>query len=104
MRLILFILLVLSSSLTHALDPLLSLRIGEAESKLKVIEDALKDPQSIIQPDVLSEFQEQQVFVRNTSNECIDNNEKAINRSADDLDLLGSQALLESADVSLKRE
>ncbi|MBT3206671.1 MAG: mechanosensitive ion channel family protein [Gammaproteobacteria bacterium] len=104
MRLILFILLVLSSSLTHALDPLLSLRIGEAESKLKVIEDALKDPQSIIQPDVLSEFQEQQVFVRNTSNECIDNNEKAINRSADDLDLLGSQALLESADVSLKRQ
>ncbi len=104
MRFFILILLVLSSSLSYALDPLLSLRIGEAENKLQIIEDSFADPQSIIQPEVLQEYQSQQIFVKHISNQCISINEKAINKSADDLDLLGSQSLSETTDVINKRE
>ncbi len=104
MRLSLFLLLLIQSSLCFAIDPLLSLRIGEAESKLKVIEDALKNPQTIIQKDVLKEFQEQGLFIKDQSNQCISFNETAINKSADDLDLLGPQALSEDPEVTQKRQ
>jgi len=104
MRLILLLFLLLNSSLSLAIDPLLSLRIGEAETKLKVIEDSLQNPQAVIQRDVLMEFLEQGLFVKSTSNECIDVNEKAINKSADDLDILGPQALTEESDITQKRQ
>ncbi|MCP4076388.1 MAG: mechanosensitive ion channel family protein [Gammaproteobacteria bacterium] len=104
MRFFILILLVLSSSLSYAVDPLLSLRIGEAENKLKVIEDSFADPQSLVQPEVLQEFQSQQMFIKHISNQCIAINEKAINKSADDLDLLGPQSLSETPDVINKRE
>lgn len=104
MRLIFFTLLLLHSSLSMALDPLLSLRVGEAEAKLKVIEDSLKDPQTVLQVELLREFQEQGIFVKSTSNECIEFNEKAINKSADALDLLGAQTLSDDPDVISRRQ
>ncbi len=104
MRLIIIFLLLFHSAASFAIDPLLSLRIGEAETKLSVIEESLKNPQTIIKSDVLRVFQEQGLFVKNTSNECIDSNESAINKSADDLELLGPQALSEDSDVALKRQ
>lgn len=97
-------LMVIFSIPAMALDPLLSLRIGEAENKLKVIEKSLETPESIIEPKVLSEFHAQGLFVRKSANECINVNELSINRSADDLELLGAQVLTEESQVTDKRQ
>lgn len=104
MRQLLWLLLLLQFPSLHAMDPLLSLRIGEAETRLKVIEDSLKDPAAFVENAVLAEFQEQGVFVKSTSNECIEVNEEAINKSADDLDILGPQSLSEDPEVTSKRQ
>jgi len=106
MRVILFFLLLAQSTLAFALDPLLSLRVGEAETKLNVIEQFLqkKDVDKRLNADLLQEFLQQGNFVKKVSNECIELNETAINKSADDLDLLGPQTLSEDPEVTSKRQ
>lgn len=106
MRVFLFLLLLAQSTLAFSLDPLLSLRVGEAETKLNVIEQFLqkKDVDKRLNADLLQEFQQQGNFVKKVSNECIEVNETAINKSADDLDLLGKQTLSEEPEVTSKRQ
>ena len=87
-----------------ALDPLQSLKIGESESKLKVIEKSLETPDSVIENIVLKEFHKQGLFIRNSANECIDINERSIKKSADDQELLGPQADTEDELVTQKRK
>ncbi len=87
-----------------AQDPVLSLRIGEAENKLQVIERSLDDPRKRLDREVLKLFQEQGQFVKQVAQECIDKNESAINKSADDLELLGPQSLSEDKEVTAKRK
>lgn len=83
---------------------MLSLKIGEAEAKLKGLEQSLNKPKTYLDLDELKEYQEQGLFVKKMANECIDINESAINKSADDLELLGPQALSEDKEVTLKRQ
>jgi len=104
MRLTLCTLLLLYSTMSMALDPLLSLRLGEAEAKLEAIEETLQNPQEFVKAEILQEIQQQGLLVKNTFNECIEFNEKSINNSADDLDLLGPQSLSENPDVTSKRQ
>lgn len=104
MSLFVLILLVFLPVSSFAIDPLLSLQVGKAEETLQKIEEALKNPQISIPAERLKKYQEQGIFVKKTSNECIDINEKAINKSADDLDLLGAQSLSEDAEVTRKRQ
>lgn len=99
-----FLIALIYSAHAMALDPLLSLRVGEAETKLKVIEDSFTQPEKRISADILKEFQEQGLFVKKTANECIDFNEDEINSSADDLELLGVQSLSEEKEVTDKRQ
>ncbi len=99
------LLLALSASgLAHAQDPVLSLRIGEAENKLQVIERSLDNPRKRLDREVLKLFQEQGQFVKQVAQECIDKNEAAINKSADDLELLGPQSISEDREVTAKRK
>ena len=98
------LLLMLPVLQAWAQDPVLSLRIGEAENKLQVIEKSLADPRKRLDRDVLKLFQEQGQFVKQVAQECIDKNEAAINKSADDLELLGPQNLSEDKEVTAKRE
>ncbi len=95
--------LIAPANVAFALDPLLSLKVGEAEAKLKVIEDALADAAPGIEVRVLNEFQEQGLEVENIADECIEVNESAINQAAEDLDLLGEQMLTENEEVTQKR-
>lgn len=104
MRLILFLLIYFNSNVAFAIDPLLSLKIGEAETKLVVLEKSLNKPGSRVDLKVLKELQDQGLFVKKIANECIDSNEEAINKSADDLELLGEQALTEDKEVTTKRQ
>lgn len=101
--LLLLLPLLLFSGPGRAQDPVLSLRIGEAENKLKVIEDSLSDPRKRLDRKVLRLFQEQGQFVKQVAQECIDKNESAINKSADDLELLGPQNINEDKEVTEKR-
>jgi small-conductance mechanosensitive channel len=87
-----------------AQDPVLSLRIGEAENKLQVIEKSLDDPRKRLDREVLKLFQEQGQFVKQVAQECIDKNESAINKSAEDLELLGPQSLGDDKEVLEKRK
>ena len=103
-RISLALLLMLPVLQAWAQDPVLSLRIGEAENKLQVIEKSLADPGKRLDRDVLKLFQEQGQFVKQVAQECIDKNEAAINKSADDLELLGPQNLSEDKEVTAKRE
>ena len=103
-RISLALLLMLPVLQAWAQDPVLSLRIGEAENKLQVIEKSLADPRKRLDRDVLKLFQEQGQFVKQVAQECIDKNEAAINKSADDLELLGPQNLSEDKEVTDKRE
>ena len=103
-RISLALLLMLPVLQAWAQDPVLSLRIGEAENKLQVIEKSLADPRKRLDRDVLKLFQEQGQFVKQVAQECIDKNEAAINKSADDLELLGPQNLSEDKEVTAKRE
>ena len=103
-RISLALLLMLPVLQAWAQDPVLSLRIGEAENKLQVIEKSLADPRKRLDRDVLKLFQEQGQFVKQVAQECIDKNEAAINKSADDLELLGPQSLSEDKEVTAKRE
>jgi len=88
----------------RAQDPVLSLRIGEAENKLQVIEKSLDDPRKRLDREVLKLFQEQGQFVKQVAQECIDKNEAAINKSAEDLELLGPQSLSDDKEVLEKRK
>lgn len=89
-----------------ALDPLLSLRVGEAESKLSGIEKFLLGKSAVPHQDLqlLDEYIDQGNFVKKISNECIETNESAINKSAGDLDLLGPQGKAEDPQVTSKRQ
>ncbi len=104
MRILIFIFCLLNASTVLAIDPILSLKVGEAESQLQLIEKAFKNPRNSLNLKLLSEFQEQGLEVKKVANECIDINEKAINKSADDLELLGAQMVTEEADVTKKRQ
>lgn len=101
--LFLFIGLIIFTS-AQAIDPVLSLKIGEADSKLQAIEKAFNNPKNQLNNKLLNEFQEQGIFVKKIANECIETNEQAINKSADDLELLGAQLLTEEKDVTQKRQ
>lgn len=87
-----------------AIDPILSLKIGEAEAKLQIIEKAFNNPNNLVNARMLNEFQEQGLFVKKIANECIQLNESAINKSADDLELLGAQMVQEDLEVTQKRQ
>lgn len=103
LRSLLFFLLICSAAPAWSIDPLMSLRIGEAEAKLKAVEQALNTLRPRIEIKVLREFQEQGLFIKKTANECIDFNESLINKLADDLELLGPQAVTEDQEVISKR-
>ncbi|MBC8212061.1 MAG: mechanosensitive ion channel family protein [Gammaproteobacteria bacterium] len=104
MKFFVFVLLLLHSVLSLALDPKLALRIGEAEAKLVKIEEGLQSPQTQLEAKQLRSFQEQGVFVKNTSSECIELSEKIIKKSAEDLELLGPVASPDDPEVTRKRK
>jgi potassium-dependent mechanosensitive channel len=104
MRIFLFFLLLLKFSTALAIDPVLSLKIGEADAKLQAIEKAFDKPKNLLNSELLKEFQEQGLFVKKVANDCIDINEQAINKSADDLELLGAQMVTEEKEVTQKRQ
>lgn len=104
MRILIFFICLVNASTALAIDPILSLKVGEAEGQLQIIEKAFKNPRNSLNLKLLSEFQEQGLEVKKVANECIDINEKAINKSADDLELLGAQMVTEEADVTKKRQ
>ena len=81
MKFFVFILFLLQSASVIALDPKLVLRIGDAEVRLIEIENALKSPQVQLDAKQLQAFQEQGLFVKNTSTECIELSEKIIKKS-----------------------
>ena len=87
-----------------SLDPLLSLKVGEAEDKLQQIEKSLTSAEASINLELLNELQVQGLFVKNAASECIELNEQSINKSADDLELLGAQMVTEETEVTKKRE
>ena len=90
---------------THAwaLDPLLSVKLGEAEAKLRLVEEAFSVQGRQFDLAVLREYQAQGLEVRKIASECINQTETEINKSADDLELLGAQAVTEDAVVTEKR-
>ena len=104
MRLILFLIILVNSFMAHAIDPLLGLKIGEAEATLVVLEKSINNPTSRLDLKLLREFQEQGRFVKKIANECIEYNEKSINKSAEDLELLGDKTEAEEKDVTAKRK
>jgi small-conductance mechanosensitive channel len=91
------------ASTGQAVDPLLSLKIGEAETKLKVIETAMSNPEQSPAVELLGEFQEQGQFIRDIAETCIETNEGSISRSAQDLELLGEPVDTEDQLVKQKR-
>jgi len=101
--LLLFAVLAMHSSV-WAIDPLFSIKLGEAEGKLGLIEKSLSNSDRRFELAVLKEFQEQGLEVRKIANECIDFSEKEINKSAEDLELLGAQAVTEDEEVTQKRQ
>ena len=101
---ILALLLLVNPALAHALDPLLSLKLGEAESKLLLLEQNLNDPGISHDLPVLRELQQQGLFVKDVANECIRTNESAISRDAEAIDLLGEKQDAEDAEVTAKRD
>jgi small-conductance mechanosensitive channel len=101
---ILLLALMLVFSQAHAIDPLLSIKLGEAESKLQLIEKSLGSPDSAVDVDVLKEFQEQGLFVKQVANQCIERNEDSIKKSAGDLEILGVQTETEDPEVASKRK
>lgn len=104
MRILLFLLFLIKFSSVLAIDPILSLKIGEADGKLQAIEKVFKNPDNLLNYNLLDDFQEQGVFVKKVANECIEINEQAINKSADDLELLGPQMVTEEQEVTEKRQ
>ncbi len=104
MRLIFFFAILLQSTHSLAVDPHLSLQVGEADVRLQKLEKAFDNPADHVELSRLYEFQKDGLFVKKTANECIEINEGAINKAADDLDLLGVQTLKEGADVLRKRQ
>ena len=104
MRFLLVTILLLQPISALAIDPLLSLKIGEAEGKLLVLERTLSDPETRLEMSVLKELQEQGLFVKNIANECIELNEESINKNAGALELLGAQAVTEEQEVTDKRQ
>ncbi len=104
MRILLFLLLLIKFSTALAIDPVLSLKIGEADGRLQAIEKAVNNPKKLLNYQLLNEFQEQGIFVKKVATECIEINEHAINKSADDLELLGAQMVTEEKEVTQKRQ
>ncbi len=85
-----------------ALDPQLSLQLGSADKALSQIERTL---QSGLETNLknLKTFHTDSLSIQSLANECIDSNEKSINKSADDLDLLGVQNVPEEKEITNKR-
>jgi len=104
MRILLLLLFLIKFSSVLAIDPILSLKIGEADGKLQAIEKVFKNPDNLLNYNLLDDFQEQGLFVKKVANECIEINEQAINKSADDLELLGAQMVTEEQEVTEKRQ
>jgi potassium-dependent mechanosensitive channel len=104
MRILLFLLLLIRFSSAAAIDPVHSLKIGEADGMLQTIEKAVTNPKNLLNYQMLSEFQEQGIYVKKVANECIESNEHAINKSANDLELLGAQMVTEEKEVTEKRQ
>lgn len=104
MRLILFLLIYFNSSSAFAIDPLLSLKIGEAEATLVVLEKTLNQSAERIDQQLLKEFQEKGLLVKKIANECIQFNEDSIKKSAADIELLGAAAEGEEQEVTVKRQ
>ena len=104
MRYLAALLLLLQPISSVAIDPLLSLKIGDAESKLLTLERTLSDPETRVEINALKELQQQGLSVKNTANECIEINEASISKNADAMELLGSQSITEEQEVTDKRQ
>lgn len=89
---------------TYALDPAMSLKIGKAERDLSDLSSTLSDPKTQNSLKKLAKSQERGLEIKKVANECIDGREKDINKSADDLELLGPQAVTEDEEVTQKRQ
>lgn len=102
MRLFIAIFFLFYTQFVLALDLELSLKLGEAESTLTSIEKVLQLKNS---NDVenLQEFHTKSLNIQLLANQCIDENEQSINKSADDLDLLGPQNVPEDSVITEKR-
>jgi len=101
---ILTLMLLVNAPILLALDPLLSLKLGEAESKLLLLEQNLNNPAVNHELAVLRELQAQGLFVKDVANDCIKLNESSIARDAEALDLLGAPQELEDDEVTAKRD
>ena len=101
---LLALVLVVSAQSAQALDPLASLKLGEAEGKLLLLEQSLNDPEANQDLAVLKELQAQGHSIRDVANDCIKTNEASISADASALDLLGAKQDSESTEVTAKRD
>ncbi len=100
-RFILFFLIFYAQS-GLALDPQFSLKLGDADLLLVSIEKSLRDKSSQ-SLDRLKVYHSDSINIEELANECITSNEFSINKSANDLDLLGPQTVPEDSDITDKR-
>jgi len=87
---------------SFAMDPKLSLAIGKAESELSKIEQSLQSKKRL-NLKKLEQMHVRELDIKSTAMQCIEFNETAINKAADDLEVLGSQAVIEEKIVTNKR-
>lgn len=102
MKLLLFSFILLYSSVSSALDPKLSLRLGKSDQSLTHIEKQLSK-NNIEDVNQLKKFHLKSIEIKEFAQLCISANEQSINNSADDLELLGPQALPEDTEITSKR-
>jgi len=102
MRILLVSFLLSFTQSVLAINPLLSLKLSTANDSLSKIEHILQN-KSEKNVDHLKNFHTKNLDVQLLANECIDENEFSINKSADDLDLLGAQTVPEEKEITAKR-
>ena len=88
----------------HATDSVLTFKLDEAETQVKKIEKTFLDEVPTQEISLLDEFQEQLQTSKKTANECVETTETAIEKNANDLELLGPEADLEETVVIDKRK
>ncbi|MBL7003000.1 MAG: mechanosensitive ion channel family protein [Gammaproteobacteria bacterium] len=103
MRVLLLLLNILFVQTAFALNPSISLKLGDAEFDLTGIEKILSKG---IEDNVenLQKYHTHSLQIIDLANECIEHNERSINKSADDLELLGAQGLSEENVITQKRD
>ncbi len=102
MRLLIVSFFLLFHQMVLALDPQLSLKLGAADSLLTKIEKVLQ-VNTEKNTEKLQQYHAKSLVIQSLANDCIISNETSINKSADDLDLLGPQNVPEDPVITSKR-